>query len=445
MKRFQWKIITILIIGLFFGFPVILLQSEIESTTRINIIGCTENIEDFQMNTKKSTFDCTSTSLSPIMEKRPLLFILIEFADKSHSPEHDYEYFENILWGDRNSLSDYYHEVSYGTFTYTKAGILGWYKSTYRYKWLPFNLLLIPSQAFKAASQDHSFNFAQYDKNGDQIISYDELSVTIVISASYPRPMVAMAPPWGKKIETWDHVYLSGQFNIVQEWQVLDTFAHELGHTLGAVDLYDYFFFPPFTTGASFGTGNYGLMSDTGIGPRPENPPHFCAWSKIKIGWIDPIVVTQDGYYEIPDIARNPTAYILCNQSHSPEEYFLIANRQPGIHYDLDLPDTGIIIYHIDESGDNDDETHKLVDIECADSPSSHFKNADDLDKFLLRGNKGDSHDLWDKYGYVFHDNSEPCNARWYDGSKSGVVVGVQSESGKTMKVWLSINGNLPL
>ena len=58
--------------------------------------------------------------------------------------------------------------------------------------------------------------------------------------------------------------------------------------------------------------------------------------------------------------------------------------------YLYNLPDEGILIYHIDDkqatpwwdgrANVNDIEEHKAVDVECADSPSSHFIDADDLD-----------------------------------------------------------------
>ena len=131
------------------------------------------------------------------------------------------------------------------------------------------------------------------------------------------------------------------QYALIHEDNTMDVYAHELGHSLGLPDLYDN---PIFSLPTHYGIGEYGLMSY-----RPENPPHPCAWSKIKAGWIDPIIVEIDDYYEFKDIARNPVAYILRNKSHSEDEYFLVANRQHGINYDLDLNDTGIIIYHLNQ------------------------------------------------------------------------------------------------
>jgi hypothetical protein len=201
--------------------------------------------------------------------------------------------------------------------------------------------------------------------------------------------------------------------------------------------------------------------------------PHFSAWCKIQLGWIIPTVVTTNDMYTLHDTETHPEALILCDLKHSALEYFLVENRYKGTSYDSikggkwympgllgffypyynyisDLPDEGIVIYHIDdnqslrwwESGGlyanvNDMEEHKAVDVECADSPSSHFKNADDLDSMK---NGGDKNDLWDSTTYDFTDNSVPCNATWYDGTPSGFAIRDFSAIGPTMTMKISVS-----
>jgi hypothetical protein len=211
-------------------------------------------------------------------------------------------------------------------------------------------------------------------------------------------------------------------------------------------DFYDY-------TGRSNGIGVYGMMGKGNI--AGTNGKHFTAWSKIELGWIEPTVVTEDGFYTINDSETNPEAYILYNPSNE-KEYFLVENRYSGDSYDnlsTPLPDNGIVIYHVDESVPkwytpwtwfpwvNNMEQHKMLDIECSDSPSSHFKNADDLDS---SENDGDENDLWDSTCYGFNSTSVPCNSRWYGGTESNVGIYVLSEPGKSMKVYFSVNGTTP-
>jgi len=382
--------------------------------------------------------------------ERPLLLILIEFSNVPHYPLHERDYFDSILFGGNPSVRDYYNEVSYGKFTFVKAGILGWYTSS-------CNGLKeksrdeIVREAFRSASKDRSFDFASYDVNGDHILTTDELTILICTSGySSEHPMGAYHN-WrlrGMKILTWDGMILSGEHSALQEWQPWMVYAHELGHSLLLPDLYDY-------TRKSRGIGVYDLM---GLGNLDGTNGHqFSAWSKIKLGWIEPTIVTKDGFYVVHDSETHPEAYILEDSSHPEKEYFLVENRFRGNSYDngiSPLPDEGIAIYHIDDSVPkfftpwtwfpwvNSNELHKMVDIECADSFTSHFKNADDLDK---NKNNGDGNDLWDVTAYGFNSTSIPCNSRWYDGSSNNIGIYVLSEPGRNMTVYFSVNGTTPL
>jgi M6 family metalloprotease-like protein len=380
--------------------------------------------------------------------ERPLLLILIEFSDFSHNALHDPEYFDQLLWGERPSVQDYYLEMSYGKFTFVKAGILGWYKSSQSISQKSRNDIV--KDAYMNAAANSSFHFAHYDKNEDGILTTDELTIIICTSGeSIENPMGAYHNWYlpGGKIKTWDEMIIDKDYSVVQEWHSTVVFAHELGHSLLLPDLYDY-------KNNSRGIGLYGLEGLIGL--NGETAPHFTAWSKIKLGWIEPTIVTTDGFYTIYSVETHAEAYILKDSHHSKKEYFLIENRFVGSSYEnssLPLPDEGILIYHIDENiprwyapriwfphVDNI-EQHKMIDVECADSPTSHFKNADDLDKNI---NSGDKNDLWDKTEYGFNSTSNPCKSVWYDGSSNKIGVYVISEPGENMTVYLSVNGTNP-
>ncbi len=61
----------------------------------------------------------------------------------------------------------------------------------------------------------------------------------------------------------------------------IGVFCHELGHTLGLPDLYDY-------NGGGTGIGHWGLMG-AGNWNTPSSPAHPCAWSKEQMGWLEPL------------------------------------------------------------------------------------------------------------------------------------------------------------
>ncbi len=158
-------------------------------------------------------------------------------------------------------------------------------------------------------------------------------------------------------------------------------FAHEFGHQLGLVDLYN---------SQNFMTqvGDFALMDnnaqnvgvDVGYGVYVSGvlPVYPCAWSKAYLGFVDPIEITDQ-----PDVGLF-AAEMLTDQLQlikipiSPQEYFLLENRQvdlDGDHfsalradsltnvilgpvdqernynreYDWLLPGSGILILHVDE------------------------------------------------------------------------------------------------
>lgn len=117
--------------------------------------------------------------------------------------------------------------------------------------------------------------------------------------------------------------------------------AHETLHFLGLPDLYD----PQGGTGI----GDYCLMANSwGVDGSQRYPPILSAWSKIQLGWIDPLVITEKGDYTLRRSYQYPEVYKI-ESGYAPNEYLLIENRQPG-SFDALLPLGGLAIWHIDEN-----------------------------------------------------------------------------------------------
>jgi M6 family metalloprotease-like protein len=84
----------------------------------------------------------------------------------------------------------------------------------------------------------------------------------------------------------------------------IGVFCHEFGHTFGLPDLYD-------TNAGSQGLGHWALMA-SGPWNQPASPSHMCAWSKMELGWINPIEVgPAASLYPINNSEFNPQAYKL--------------------------------------------------------------------------------------------------------------------------------------
>jgi M6 family metalloprotease-like protein len=83
--------------------------------------------------------------------------------------------------------------------------------------------------------------------------------------------------------------------------------AHETGHFLGLPDLYD-------TDGPGFGSGlgSFSLMANSwGFDGTQRTPPLMDAWSKIKLGWMQPTPITASGVYTINAAASTPQVFMI--------------------------------------------------------------------------------------------------------------------------------------
>ena len=137
-------------------------------------------------------------------------------------------------------------------------------------------------------------------------------------------------------------------------------YAHEFGHALGLPDFYD-------TVYSSEGVGNYSMMAGGSWMRYPDaaaysgnSPTHFDPFSKVFLGWADPIVVKpEDGVKEItlPAVnkanADNGIVKMEVPGSNGTE-YFLFENlQQDGFNKGMIRQGKdahGLVAWHVDEN-----------------------------------------------------------------------------------------------
>jgi M6 family metalloprotease-like protein len=193
--------------------------------------------------------------------------------------------------------------------------------------------------------------------------------------------------------------------------------AHEMGHFFGLPDLYD-----------TDGSGGEGLgywceiANSWGFDQTQLHPPHFSAWSKIKLGWVTPTVLSTPGLYTIGQAETNPQVYRI-NYGYPSSEYLLIENRQP-VGIETAMPQGGLCIYHIDDlagyntegypgqAGWPENGNHYGVAILQADGNY-------DLEK---GNNRGDSGDVFHASG-VSEISSGPGNHPNTDAYQGGNII----------------------
>lgn len=366
-----------------------------------------------------------------------LVVILIDFQDVSHDPANDSEYFHNLLFSGSNphSMYNYYYENSYGQTTISGT-ILGWYTSIHNMSYygadgdkidrLNGSIYELTREAVQLANAD-GFNFSQYDSDDDNYIDH-----IIIIHAGPGQESGGRSygpnAIWSHHWSIWppeqvDGIF-AGDYSMVAEYSPMGTTAHEFGHDLGLPDLYD-------TDGSSNGIGAWGTMGFGSWLSGGEVPAHFCAWSKVYLGWIEPKEIETNEIGFALDCVENSKIDTIIKIPLASNEYFLLENRSK-IRFDEYLPGEGLLIWHIDDSvgfvsfnNVNMDEDHKRVDLEEADGRY-------DLDG---KANYGDYADPYYLDNVVSFGNSTDPSSQLYMGDISDVRIQNISEPGTTMSL----------
>ena len=119
----------------------------------------------------------------------------------------------------------------------------------------------------------------------------------------------------------------------------IGTVTHETGHLFGLPDLYD-------VTYQTEGIGQWDLMSE-GNELTPTRPAHMSAWTLSQMGWIAEVPLTASQTVTASPIEIGDTAYVVPLGAATPDEMFVVENRQP-IGSDSMMHGPGLMIYHLD-------------------------------------------------------------------------------------------------
>ncbi len=373
------------------------------------------------------------------------------------------------------TMPEYYDEISYGQFALSGT-VYGWVGTGQDLSYyagsdngnggtFPQNVKGFVYASVEAA--DASVDYAQYDNDGPDGVpnSGDDDGYVDAVAVVYAG---AGADVWPGNDSFWPHmsslgsneyttndvsanggnIKISTYFVCPEEAgsgtgngsiRDIGVYTHEFGHVLGLPDLYD-------RTDASEGPdyddsegiGEWGLMASGswgGDGSHPEKPAHMSGWSKYQLGWVTPTVITSaQTDVQILRAETNQSLFLMWEDGYEFDRYWLIENRQKT-GFDQYLNGSGLLIFHVDESRRwgkarwssgpvNNDETHKMVDLEEADG------NAD-LDNSVNRGDAGDPFPGTSN-NTVFDNNSTP-NSKDYEGRATNMAVTNISASGTIM------------
>ena len=227
------------------------------------------------------------------------------------------------------------------------------------------------------------------------------------------------------------------------------------------------------------GAGGWCLM-DTGsmawgYSTRGFSPTHPCIWSKIELGWLEPVVVTSDTTIDIAATHSATDVPRALKIPISDDEYLLIENRlrytsrdslatavysdtdSSGVwmsvdHIDSYIPGSGLLIWHINDSiirekraegAINNDMLRRGIDLLEADGRQdigAFFGFGDDRAEYS-EGHDDDTYKL-SETSVLSPLTSPHSGSMW--GGRSGITVEVLSDPGEIMRVSVSFGGKLP-
>ncbi|MBN1593896.1 MAG: M6 family metalloprotease domain-containing protein [Candidatus Coatesbacteria bacterium] len=382
---------------------------------------------------RKSALEKHTERLS-VGDRRALL-ILVDFED--NPAQYGLDHFREKLFSKdefpTGSFRDFYLDNSYGKLD-IEGDVAGWYRMPNDYSYYvnhyygfgsyPQNAQKLVEDAVSAADED--VDFSDYDNDDDGIVDMLIVAHAGVEGAGDPDGIWSHVSATSGFLPT-DGVYVF-KFAMCPEISSIGVYCHEFGHVLGLPDLYD-------TDYSSTGVGSWTLMASGAHNGGGETPAHLDAWCKMRLGWIEPILVEEKlPSAPIPAVENEPVVYQLWTLGNVEDEYFLIENRQ-RIGFDAELPGDGLLIYHIDNSvRNNRDENHYKVAVEQADGLFE-----------LESGGRADSGDPFPGItdNRRFDSYSTP-NSRDYGNNKTHVEIVAISDSGLEMTANIAVKETSP-
>ncbi len=336
--------------------------------------------------------------------------------------------------GNTGSIRDYFFDQSLGKLTYTQTVTeiitVPRARNFYNFSDYPTNRvlrgdasrLLIADAVEVLRAQGFDFNGLTTDASGNAVatnVFFAGPDSGVFLEGLWPQQWNLPVPISVGTGSTPVSIFKFQITNAEDAAPVIGTFCHENGHLL--LDYPD--IYANFPNGE--GVGMHCLMGSGNLLDRGRTPAPINAYFKEIVGWakvseVSPLEFRTARLTTTGNVAVRVTNPLL------ETEFFMVENRGEGDKWAKFCQDTGILIWHVDETIDGNFRggPHYGVALEQADGREDLENNA----------NLGDATDLFDLATSKFNDTTTP-NANWWDGTSSGVEVEVLTNVGPSTTV----------
>lgn len=371
-----------------------------------------------------------------------ILAIRIDFSDQP-GQKSAAEFNDAIFGESGTSMRLYYEEVSYNQM-HIRPGYLGgsmpkndgWYRASKNMSYygngggtiMVDRYAEMTMEACKMADAD--VDFSKYDRDGDGYIDH----LMIIHAGNDEASSGIPTDIWSALIDSVPGIYdgtrISSAIILAEDPSNSDInigiYCHEFFHEFGAPDLYSW----------NHPVGHWCLMGY--FGPYHDNgqhPSHISGYLKWDFnanpfdgveGWIEPDELESPGTYFIDsfELQGGNRFYKVDVPGKSGREYFLLENRnrESGATYDKYIPESGLVIWHIDE---NIPISYSNVGRAWVEDPSDpdHSSLSHSTEGAAYSANDGQT---------SFTPASQP-NTNTSDGEYSGIIITDIGQEGMSM------------
>lgn len=322
-------------------------EKEFLRTLPFNLRYSSKQIKEKREAFTKSSFSHKATTIGTVHQ----VVILVAFSNKSFTfPASNFDNMCNEIGysynGATGSVKDYYRDNSNGLMN-MEIDVLGPYtlSNTSAYYADYSHMYQFVSEALTLA--DNDIDFTDY-LNGNNNVG----NVHFVFAGQAQSTT-------GDPTEIWPHesyvpnsivkdgvhfstYSCSSEKKTATTLASIGTMCHEMGHSLGLMDLYD-------TDYEENGQANDPSVWDVMAGGNYNNdgntPPYLNGWERSILNWTDNVVLSQESLVYAPAMGDSLVSYQVDLDNN---EYYLIENRtRKG--WDSFLPGDGLLIFHADK------------------------------------------------------------------------------------------------